>query len=134
MTISPRITVSRIRILTRIGGDSSKAATPVPSWSWLGPRSGAILLLVAYAILIRAWGVSESFWLLGDQVRDWTIASGPWRDLPLGGVPSNAGGTTLGPIYYWVLWLIVRLVGPWTGGLPHAGGIGLAIVQAVADG
>ena len=102
--------------------------------SWLGPRSGVVLVIVLHTLLIRAWGISESFWMLDDQVRDWQLAIGPWRMLPLTGVPSNAGGTTLGPVYYWVLWLIAHTIGVWTDRLPHAGGIGLAIVQSMADG
>lgn len=43
--------------------------------------------------------------MLADQIRDWRIALGAFRDLPLVGTPSTAGGVSLGPVYYWLLWL-----------------------------
>jgi hypothetical protein len=92
------------------------------------------LTLVLGLIVLRTWNISETFWLLGDQIRDWKIALRPWRDLPLGGVPSSIGGTTLGPAFVWTLWGIRHLIGPWTDNLPHAGGIGLSIIQSAADG
>jgi hypothetical protein len=91
--------------------------------------AGLFLLLV----FIRTRHISETFWLLGDQMRDWTIALGSWRDLPLTGAPSTVGGTAIGPVYYWMLWGIRHLVGPWTDNLPHAGGIGLSLLQSAAD-
>ena len=94
----------------------------------------AFILLSSYLLWFRTHGVSESFWLRGDQIRDWTIALRDLTDLPLSGVPSTAGGTTLGPAYYWFLWLVARTVGPFTGYLPHAGGIGISLLQSVADG
>jgi hypothetical protein len=96
-------------------------------------RAGAALLLFVYTLLVRTWGISTTFWLLRDQMRDWAIAIGPLRDLPLGGVPSNAGGTTLGPAYYWIVWVIGHTIGWFTGRLPHGGGIGVALLQSAAD-
>ena len=84
--------------------------------------------------VIRTHGISQSFWLHGDQIRDWTIALGPWHDLPLSGTPSTVGGRAAGPIFYWTLWLIRSVIGPATDDLPHAGGIGLSIIQSLADG
>jgi hypothetical protein len=100
-----------------------------------GSRAYALLLvtIAVYLLLIRTWGVSTSFLMLRDQIRDWRFALGPLTGLPLTGTQSTAGGSSLGPIYYWVLWLIRHLVGPWTGYLPHAGAIGLAIGHTAAD-
>lgn len=94
--------------------------------------AGALLLFV-YTLLIRTWNISTTFWLLRDQMRDWAIAVGPLREVPLGGVPSSAGGTTLGPAYYWIVWVVGHTIGPFTHWLPHGGGIGVAFVQSAAD-
>jgi hypothetical protein len=87
----------------------------------------------AYVVLIRTHDLANSFLMLGEQVRDWTIALGGWRDLPLTGAPSTAGGRGFGPAYYWILWLGRHLVGPFTSNLPHAGGIVVALLQSAAD-
>jgi hypothetical protein len=94
---------------------------------WLIP------LLFGYLVFIRTHNISEQFWMLGDQIRDWRVALRPMGELPLHGVPSLSGGTTLGPIFYWVLWLIRVTVGPFADNLPHAGGIGLSILHSGAD-
>jgi hypothetical protein len=39
----------------------------------------------------------------------------------------------VGPAFYWILWLIRVTVGPWFENLPHAGGIGQAMLQSAAD-
>ncbi len=77
--------------------------------------------------------MSQHFWLLGDQIRDWAIALRPFSDLPLVGPPTHVGGYTLGPAFYWILWAIRVLFGPWFDNLPHAGGIGQAVLQSGAD-
>jgi len=82
---------------------------------------------------IRVDALSEDFWLLGEQIRDWSLALGSWSDLPLAGTPSTVGGRSLGPIYYWVLWLTRVTIGPWFDNLPHAGAVGLAIAQSLGD-
>jgi hypothetical protein len=95
---------------------------------------GLLVAAVAtYGFVIRTRGVSDHFFLMGDQVRDWTIALGPFNSLPLVGAPSNAGGNSFGPVYYWVLWLSRVTIGPLVDNLPHAGGIGLAAAQSIAD-
>jgi hypothetical protein len=91
------------------------------------------LALFAYLLWFRAAGLSETFWLYADQIRDWQIALRRFSDLPLVGPPSLAGGNTAGPVYYWVLWAIARLLGPFFDGLPHAGGIGVAALESVGD-
>ena len=99
------------------------------------PFWGSLLVAVvaAYTFWIRTRGVSDHFYLMGDQVRDWTIALGPFANLPLVGAPSNGGGNSFGPVYYWVLWASRVTIGPLVDNLPHAGGIGLAAAQSFAD-
>ena len=71
--------------------------------------------------------------MLWDQIRDWGIALGAFTDLPLVGPPTHFRGFTIGPAFYWILWGIRITVGPWFDNLPHAGGIGQAILQSAAD-
>lgn len=92
----------------------------------------ASIALFAYVLWFRTHGVSDAFWLRGDQIRDWTIALKPFGELPLAGVPSSAGGTTLGPAYYWFLWMVARIGGLFTQA-PHVGGIGVAAMQSIGD-
>src|SRR5437762_377495 len=91
------------------------------------------LVVFAYLAILRTWNITETFGMLGDQILYWRIALRPWRDLPLGGGPSSVGGTTLGPAFMWTMWVIRQVVGPWTRNLPHAGGIGLSLIQSAAD-
>jgi hypothetical protein len=99
------------------------------------PLSGRLLVaaVAAYTFWIRTRGLSDHFFLMGDQIRDWTIALGPFANLPLVGAPSNGGGNSFGPVYYWVLWASRVTIGPLVDNLPHAGGIGLAAAQSFAD-
>ncbi|MEQ1869169.1 MAG: hypothetical protein ABL961_04010 [Vicinamibacterales bacterium] len=102
------------------------------------PRSSIAFLAVCvalggYLLAARLWGVSDSFVLMRDQIRDWRFALGPFSALPLTGTQSTAGGSSFGPIYYWLLWIIRHLVGPFTGYQPHAGAIGLSLLQTAAD-
>jgi hypothetical protein len=84
-------------------------------------------------LAIRVWDISSHFWLLGDQIRDWGIALRPFAELPLVGPPTHVDGYTIGPAYYWLMWVIRLVLGPWFDNLPHAGGIGQAIVESAAD-
>ena len=99
------------------------------------PLAGRLLVaaVAAYTFWIRTRGLSDHFFLMGDQIRDWTIALGPFANLPLVGAPSNGGGNSFGPVYYWVLWASRVTIGPLVDNLPHAGGIGLAAAQSFAD-
>jgi hypothetical protein len=90
-------------------------------------------VVFAFTLGIRVWGISTRFQLLGDQIRDWSIALGSFRDLPLVGPPTHVHGYTIGPAFYWILWAIRVTVGPWFENLPHAGGIGQAVLQSGAD-
>ena len=91
------------------------------------------LLMFVLTLVARINGVTEHFWLLGDQIRDWSIALRPFSQLPLVGPPTHVGGYTIGPAFYWVLWIIRVVFGPWFDNLPHAGGIGQATLQSAAD-
>jgi hypothetical protein len=101
-------------------------------------RRAAIRLIIpvvtfALTLALRIHGIDRHFWMLRDQIRDWTIALGPFSALPLVGPATHVGGYTIGPAFYWILWLIRVLVGPWFDNLPHGGGIGQAMVQSAAD-
>ena len=96
-------------------------------------RLGLPLLTFALTLVLRVRGISRDFAMLGDQIRDWGIALGPFSDLPLVGPATHVGGYTIGPAFYWILWGIRVTVGPWFDNLPHGGGIGQAIVQSAAD-
>jgi hypothetical protein len=96
-------------------------------------RPAIALLVFALALAIRINGISQHFWLLGDQIRDWAIALRPFSQLPLVGPPTHVGGYTIGPAFYWILWTLRVLFGPWFDNLPHAGGIGQAALQSAAD-
>jgi len=95
--------------------------------------AAVLVALGLYLIVIRLWGVSETLWMLADQIRDWRLALGPFSGLPLTGTSSTAGGASLGPIYYWVLWISRVVIGPLTANLPHAGVYGIAALQTAAD-
>ena len=99
--------------------------------SWL--RSVLPAAIVVFTFIVRVWGVNRHFWMLGDQIRDWTIALGSFTSLPLVGPATHVGGYTIGPAFYWILWLIRVAVGPWFQNLPHAGGIGQALLQSAVD-
>jgi hypothetical protein len=96
-------------------------------------RFVAVLLMFAFTLTIRVWGVSSQFLMLGDQIRDWAIASGPFAALPLVGPPTHFSGYTIGPAFYWILWAIRVSVGPWFDNLPHGGGVGQAVLQSGVD-
>jgi len=96
-----------------------------------GAGSAAALFLFAFVIRVR--GLESHFWLLGDQIRDWGIALRPFHELPLVGPATHVGGYTIGPAYYWIMWAIRVLVGPWFDNLPHAGGYGQAAIESAAD-
>lgn len=98
-----------------------------------GLRVLVYALTFGLTLFIRVRGISTHFWMLWDQIRDWGIALGPFTDLPLVGPPTHFRGFTIGPAFYWILWTIRVTVGPWFDNLPHAGGIGQAILQSAAD-
>lgn len=91
------------------------------------------VILFLFTFAIRAWGISTRFQLLGDQIRDWDIALRPFTSLPLVGPATHVHGYTIGPAFYWILWTIRVTLGPFFQNLPHAGGIGQALLQSAAD-
>jgi hypothetical protein len=102
----------------------------------LSPRSRELALAALVFLLtlaVRVWGVATWFWMLGDQIRDWSIALRPFAELPLVGPPTHVHGYTVGPAFYWILWAIRVTLGPWFDNLPHAGGIGHALLHSGAD-
>ena len=103
-----------------------------PRWRRAAVPAIAVALF-AYTLAIRATGITRHLWLFGDQIRDWRIALGPFFQLPLLGPATHVGGSTIGPAFYWVLWILRVVVGPWFENLPHAGAIGQAILHSVAD-
>ena len=100
------------------------------------PAAAQILLAAsafALTLALRVHDIDRHFWMLRDQIRDWDLALGPFTELPLVGPATHVGGYTIGPAFYWILWTIRVVVGPWFSNLPHAGGIGQAAVQSAAD-
>jgi hypothetical protein len=98
---------------------------------WLRIVLPAVTVVATF--VVRTWGISRHSWVLGDQVRDWGIALGSFTQLPLVGPPTHVHGYTIGPAFYWILWAIRVVVGPWFQNLPHAGGIGEAALQSAVD-
>ena len=95
--------------------------------------AGFAVLTFGVLTALRVRGIGSHFWMLQDQIRDWSLVLGPFSELPLVGSPTHFGGYTIGPAFYWVLWLFRVAIGPWFQDLPHAGGIGQAILQSGAD-
>ena len=91
------------------------------------------VLIFGVTFTLRVQGISDHFWLLEDQIRDWSIALSSFSELPLVGSPTHFDGYTIGPAFYWILWAIRITLGPWFQNLPHAGGIGQAMLQSGAD-
>lgn len=102
--------------------------------AWRTPSRLTIFALTfSLTLTIRVRGIGSHFWMLGDQIRDWSIALGSFADLPLVGPATHVGGYTIGPGFYWILWAIRVTIGPWFDNLPHAGGIGQAMLQSATD-
>ena len=95
--------------------------------------AGFAVLTFGVLTALRVRGIGSHFWMLQDQIRDWSLVLGPFSELPLVGSPTHFGGYTIGPVFYWVLWLLRVVIGPWFQDLPHAGGIGQAVLQSGAD-
>ena len=99
----------------------------------MGQVGSAAVTLFLFAFAIRVRGIDSHFWLLSDQIRDWGIVLRPFHELPLVGPATHVGGYTIGPAYYWIMWAIRVVAGPWFDNLPHAGGYGQAVIESAAD-
>lgn len=118
----------------RIGGDSILTSLPVlPTRRSTLAYAALLVCLSAYLLYARVGESAQSFLMLDDQIRDWRLALGPFGSLPLVGTASTAGGSSLGPIYYWVLWLSRITIGALIHNQPHAGAYGIALLQGAAD-
>jgi hypothetical protein len=97
------------------------------------PRATVLPLAFVFSLTIRVWAITTNYGLFADQIRDWTIALGSPTHLPFAGPPTPDGGHPLGPAFYWILWAIRATLGPWFENLPHAGGVGEAILHSAGD-
>lgn len=84
-------------------------------------------------LFIRVHDISNNFPLLGEQVRDWSIAQRRFFDLPPIGPRSVTSGLDIGPVYYWWLWAGRVVLTPVLGPLPHTGGWAVALLSTCAD-
>ena len=85
------------------------------------PVKCAFLLAFAfYAAMIRFDGIREHFYFFGDQCLAWDYVGRPFGQLPFFGASTTDGMYGWGPIYYWWVWLIRAVVGPWYGDMPVA--------------
>lgn len=103
---------------------------PGPTATVTAKEAVALAALFAHATRFRVRGIQADGPRLGDQARDWAIALGPAGSLFLVGTPSTAGGHTLGPFFYRLIWISRVTIGPFFDNLPHAGGIGLSAVHS----
>lgn len=87
-----------------------------------------------YLVAFRIHDLDQNFPLLSEQIRDWSIAQRPFRDLPWIGPRSPNSGLDIGPVYYWCLWALRALSEPVLGVLPHIGGIAQAVFVTASDG
>lgn len=114
---------------TIVDKKDDRGVAPVAGWRRVA-LAAAVFLPAAIA---RTWHIDRHFAMLGDQIRDWGIALGPFTSLPLVGPATHFGGYTIGPAPYWILWAIRVVVGPWFDNLPHGGGVGQALMYSGAD-
>jgi len=128
------ITIDRV-VRTVVSAAARLRSEAIAPGAWLARALGvaALAAVAVYTLAIRTRGITDHFLMLSEQIRDWQLALGPFSSLPRVGTPSTVGGNSLGPIYYWILWLSRVLIGPAVDNLPHAGGIGLAATQSIAD-
>ena len=122
--------VAKVRSTPRFAG--SPLMKSEPDTAHAGPdelphrliRLGVPAALFVGLTLLRTHGITRSFWMFDDQIRYWDTALLPFTDLPWLGPQTHHGGHALGPGFYWVLWIIRVMLGPWFDNLPHAGAIG----------
>lgn len=85
---------------------------------WIAGIAGTLAVCL-YLLFFRVHGIESNFPLLGEQVRDWSIALRNFADLPLVGPRSVTSGLDIGPVYYWCLWAGHVVLSPALGPLPH---------------
>lgn len=86
------------------------------------------------AFIFRVYSVGENFQFYGDQIRDWKISSGSFLSLPLVGTPNVGGGVSLGPIHYYLLWVIQNIAKLVDYPLPHYAGYGYGFIESISIG
>jgi hypothetical protein len=89
--------------------------------------------ICAYLLFFRVHDLDESFWMLSEQVRDWSVAQRPFSELPLAGPRSLNSGADIGPAYYWFLWVARVTLSPLLGPFPHTGGWAISLLHTAAD-
>ncbi len=83
--------------------------------------------------LLRTHDITRTFWMFGDQIRYWESSLLPLSQQPLGGIEAHVGVSTLGPTYYWLVWLSRVTLGPFFDNLPHAGAIAQVVLHSAID-
>jgi len=83
------------------------------------------IALVASVVLfaVRTSGISNDYWLMNDQIRDWDLVQTSFGSLPVTGTPRSGGGYHVGPAYYHLLWGSRVVLSPFLGNLPHVAGM-----------
>ena len=132
------VTTSRVEVLSSSGFVTARLLSTLEALSGVWTRRivsvGVPLVLAGYAFTFRAHGIGDHLWFMGDQQRDWMAVQGGFGELPRVGTPIATGGVSLGPVFYWVLWVIRRLLSPLLGNLPQVGAIGLVLLRSATDG
>jgi hypothetical protein len=98
----------------------------------IAPLLGAVACC-SYVMFFRIHDVDQSFAMLSEQIRDWSMAQRAWSDLPIGGPRSLNSGVDIGPAYYWFLWAARAVMSPVWGDFPHTGALAIALLQTLAD-
>ena len=128
------VTTSRVEPISPSGWLLSTLEALPGVWTRRIVRVAVPLGLAGYAFTFRAHGIGDHLWFMGDQQRDWMAVQGGFSELPTVGTPIATGGVSLGPVFYWVLWVIRRLLSPLFGNLPEVGVIGLLLLRSATDG
>ncbi|BBH51764.1 hypothetical protein [Fluviispira sanaruensis] len=89
------------------------------------------LAIFIFTYIYIIYDINNSYWMLGDQTRDWRIASS--NQIHLVGTPIITGGYSFGPFFYWVLQFIYHNIGPFFNYLPHTAVYGLTFFNAIAN-
>jgi hypothetical protein len=96
-------------------------------------RLAFLLAFAAYGMFLRFPGVHEQFYFYGDQCLAWDYVGRPFSKLPLVGVSCTDGIYAWGPIYYWWIWLVRAVVGPWYHDMPVATALPTAVLCGASE-